>query len=318
MTKRSTIHLVDPQLAPLVGLFPDIELSRSTLVQARADSDALSRMRPPPPIEPVRYLAAGYDGAPDVPLLVFKPENARLRPAILHIHGGGMVMGSAYGLRHGPSSFAANHDIVIVSVDYRLAPETPFPGPQEDCYTALAWLLENAETLGVDIARIAVMGESAGGGLAAALAQMVRDRGEHRLCAQILVYPMLDHRTGGAEDPYDNPSVGEFVWTREKNQFGWGCLRGEYALNDDRQGWFSPSLATDLSDLPPTFITTGTLDLFFDESLEYARRLCQAGVSVEMRSYAGGFHGFNFFADTDIARSFDNDLNAAIKRLLRE
>jgi acetyl esterase len=312
----STIHLVDPLLATLVGLFPDIELSRSTLVKARADSDARSSMLPPPPIEPTRCLAPGRDGVPDVPVFVFKPDNDRLRPAILHIHGGGMVMGSAYGLRHGPSGFAAYHDIVVVSVDYRLAPETPFPGPQEDCYTALEWLLENAETLGVDTARIALMGESAGGGLAAALAQMVRDRGQHCLRAQILVYPMLDHRTGSAEDPYNNPSTGEFVWTRDKNQFGWDCLRGDYALDDDRLGWFSPSLAADLSNLPPAYITTGTLDLFFDESLEYARQLSRAGCSVELRSYAGGFHGFNFFSETEIANLFYKDLQYAIARLL--
>lgn len=312
----STIHLVDPQLAPLVGLFPDIELSLPTLAQARADSDARSNLLPPPPIEPVRHLAAGRHGAPDVPVLVFKPADEKLRPAILHIHGGGMVMGSAYGLRFGPSNFAANHDIVVASVDYRLAPETPFPGPQEDCYAVLEWLLDNAAALGVDTARIAVMGESAGGGLAAALAQMVRDRGKHKLCAQILVYPMIDHRTGGVGDPYNNPSVGEFVWTREKNQFGWTCLKGDYALDDDRLGWFSPSLAKELSDLPPAYITTGTLDLFFDESLDYARRLCQAGVPVELHSYAGGFHGFNFFAETTIAKVFANDLNGAIARLL--
>lgn len=312
----STIHLVDPQLAPLVGLFPDIALSLSTLGQARADSDARSSLFPPPPIEPVRHLAAGRDGAPDVPVLVFKPAGQKLRPAILHIHGGGMVMGSAYGLCYGPSNCAASHDIVIVSVDYRLAPEAPFPGPQEDCYTALEWLLENAAALGVDTARIAVMGESAGGGLAAALAQMVRDRGKHSLCAQILVYPMVDHRTGGAEDLYNNPNVGEFVWTREKNQFGWSCLKGDYGLDDDRLGWFSPSLAKDLTDLPPAYITTGALDLFFDESLDYAQRLCKAGVPVELHAYAGGFHGFNFFAETAIAKAFATDLNAAIARLL--
>lgn len=312
----STLHLVEPELAPLVGLFPDVDLSLETLAQTRADSDARFSAFPAPPIAPVQYFAAGRGGAPDVPVLVFKPEGEKRRPAIFHIHGGGMVMGSAYGLRHGPSNFAANHDIVVVSVEYRLAPESPFPGPQEDCYAALEWLLENAKALGVDATRIAVMGESAGGGLAAALAQMVRDRGKHALCAQVLVYPMLDHRTGGDNDPYNNPSVGEFVWTREKNQFGWACLKGDYALDDDRLGWFSPALAQDLSDLPPAYISTGTLDLFFDESLDYARRLCQAGVPVELHSYAGGFHGFNFFAETAIAKAFANDLNTAIARHL--
>lgn len=312
----STLHLVDPELAPLLGLFPITELSLATLNQARAAMDGTADLLPSPPIDPVRYFTTGRNGEPDVPVLVFKPEGCKLRPAILHIHGGGMVMGSAYGLRNGPSNLAAYHDIVVVSVDYRLAPETPFPGPQEDCYAALDWLVANAEMLHVDTARIAVMGESAGGGLAAALAQIVRDQGQHHLCAQILVYPMIDHRTGGLEDPYKNPSVGEFVWTREKNQFGWTCLKGDYALNDDRIGWFSPTLAANLADLPPAYITTGTLDLFFDECLDYARRLCQAGVPTDMHSYAGGFHGFNFFAETAISKAFAGSLNAAIGRLL--
>lgn len=312
----STLHLVDPELAPLLTLFPNIDLSHTTLARARAEIDARSETLLPPPLNPVRHLAAGRDGAPDVPVLVFKPDGEKLRSAILHIHGGGMVMGSAHGMRSGPSNFAAIHDIVVVSVDYRLAPETQFPGPQEDCYAALEWLMNKAELLGVDPTHIAVMGESAGGGLAAALAQMVRDRGVHKLCAQILVYPMIDYRTGGIYDPYNNPSVGEFVWTRERNQFGWTCLKGDYGANDDRVGWFSPTLASDLSDLPPAYITTGTLDLFFDESLDYARRLCQYGVSTDLHSYAGGFHGFNFFAETAIAKAFATSLNASIKRLL--
>jgi len=312
----STLHLVDPELVPLLGLFPNTDLSHATLEKARAQSNALSEMFPPPPIEPVRHLAAGPDGAPAVPVLVFKPEGEKLRPAILHIHGGGMVMGSAYGLRSGPSSFAAKHDVVIVSVDYRLAPEAPFPGPQEDCYAALEWLMAEAGSLGVDPARIAVMGESAGGGLAAALAQMVRDRGVHNLCAQILVYPMIDYRTGGSDDPYKNPSVGEFVWTREKNQFGWTCLKGDYGVDDERVGWFSPSLASDLADLPPAYIATGTLDLFFDESLDYAQRLCQSGVKTELHSYAGGFHGFNFFTEAAVSKVFTANLNSALVRLL--
>lgn len=312
----STLHLVDPELAPMVGLFPVSDLTLSTLAVIRDASEERYAVLPPPPIEPVRYLARGRDGAPDVAVLVFKPDGEKLRPAILHIHGGGMVLGSAYGLRSGPSSVAASHDIVVVSVDYRLAPETPFPGPQEDCYAALDWLLEHAASLGVDPERIAVMGESAGGGLAAALALMVRDRGQHKLCGQILVYPMIDHRTGGPDDPYCNPNTGEFVWTRDNNQFGWRCLRGNYALDDDRVGWFSPSLGNDLSGLPPTYLATGTLDLFFDESLNYVQRLCHAGVSAELHSYAGGFHGFNVFAESAIARAFSISLNAAISRLL--
>lgn len=312
----STRHLVDPELLPFVDVVPASELSIATLEQARAMLDARSASQPLPPIEPVQHLAPGRNLAPDVPVLVFKPDGDKQRAAILHIHGGGMVMGSAYGLRSGPSNFAANHDIVVVSVDYRLAPETPFPGPQEDCYAALEWLLDNAEALGVDPTRIAVMGESAGGGLAAGLTLMVRDRGVHKLCGQILVYPMIDYRTGGPDDQYCNTSVGEFIWTRAMNVFGWSSLRGDYALDDDRVGWFTPSLAQDLSNLPPAYITLGSLDLFFDEDLDYARRLCAAGVVTELHSYAGGFHGFNMCADAQISKDFVRNLNAAIARML--
>jgi triacylglycerol lipase len=177
-------------------------------------------------------------------------------------------------------------------------------------------MFANAAALGIDPARVAVMGESAGGGLAAALALMARDRGTYPLCGQILTYPMIDHRTGGPDDPYGNPVTGEFVWTREKNQFGWSCLRGGYAADDGRAGWFSPSLATDLAGLAPAWIGTGSLDLFFDENLDYARRLCAAGVPVELKSHAGAFHGFNMFTGTTVAKAFARDLNAGIARLL--
>lgn len=312
----STHHLVDPELLPMIDAFPKLDLSAGTLEQARAAIHAGGDTMPEPPIAPVQHLAKSRDGGPDVPVLVFKPEGDKRRAAIVHIHGGGMVMGTAFSLRRWPSTIAANHDVVVVSVDYRLAPETTFPGPQEDCYAALDWLVAQADSLGVDVARIAVMGESAGGGLAAALAQMVRDRGEHRLCGQILVYPMIDHRTGGPDDRYCNPTVGEFIWTRQSNQFGWACLQGDYALDDDRIGWFSPSLAQDLSGLAPAYIALGTLDLFFDEDLDYARRLCAAGVPTELHSYAGAFHGFNAMAEAGVTQEFVRNLDAAIARML--
>jgi acetyl esterase/lipase len=134
----------------------------------------------------------------------------------------------------------------VVSVDYRFAPETPIPGPQEANYAALLWLAGHAHELGVDPARIVIMGESAGGGLAASLAQMARDGGGPKPAGQVLIYPMLDWRTGGADCPYRNRHTGEWLWTREKNRFGWECLRGEYAPTDERKGWFSPALAEDL------------------------------------------------------------------------
>jgi acetyl esterase len=227
-----------------------------------------------------------------------------------------MVIGSARQMLHGPASLAANLNIPVASVEYRLAPETPFPGPQEDCFAALLWLAANSIELGIDPQRLGVTGESAGGGLAAAVAQMARDRGGPEVAAQILVYPMLDHRVGGARDPWRNRYTGEFVWTRDSNQFGWEALRGDYAADDASKGWFSPSLADNLADLAPTWIGVGNLDLFFDEDLDYAQRLVAAGVPVELHTYPGAFHGFNLIADARVSNDFTRDMLGGAARLL--
>jgi triacylglycerol lipase len=211
---------------------------------------------------------------------------------------------------------AAALGIPVLSVEYRLAPETPFPGPQQDCLDGLAWMAANAAELGIDPGRIAVIGESAGGGLAAATALMARDTGGPKLAAQVLVYPMLDHRTGSKHCRWNNRATGEFVWTRSANRFGWDALRGDYAADDARKGWFSPALADDLAGLPPTLMLTGSLDLFFDEDLDYARRLVDAGVPVELHSYAGAIHAFNVVAEAQVSQAFTRDLVGGIARLL--
>ncbi|MCC7268468.1 MAG: alpha/beta hydrolase [Caulobacteraceae bacterium] len=310
----STRHLVDPEVAPILELMQRAELNHGNLAEARA-------ARVPIPDDPAlpgqAAVAPGRDGAPDVPLLVFNPQSGnRRRAAILHIHGGGMVMGNTDIARLLLPSLLLPNDAVGVSVDYRLAPEAPFPGPQEDCYAGLAWLVAHADALGVDPARIIVMGESAGGGLAAALAQMVRDRGEFSLAAQVLIYPMIDHRTGSPEAPVDNPATGEFIWTRAFNQFGWACLRGDYGLDDARLGWFSPSRAGSLAALPPTFLATGALDLFLEENLDYARRLIAAGVPTELHVYPGAIHAFQFAQGARVSQQADRDLKAAVGRFL--
>jgi acetyl esterase/lipase len=205
---------------------------------------------------------------------------------------------------------------VIVSVDYRLAPENPFPAPQEDNYAGLLWLAEHADELNVDPVRIVVMGESAGGGLAASLAQMARDRGGPRLAGQVLIYPMLDWRTGGPDDRWNNAHTGEFIWTHTKNQFGWTSLRGDYRPADHRKGWFSPALAEDLAGLAPAYIATGSLDLLLDEDLDYARRLIDAGVPCELHVYPGAIHAFEMVPDTALAAQSQMDLRRGLGRLL--
>jgi acetyl esterase len=313
----STLHLVDPEIAPMITLFPSLDMTFENLADVRANLGSSFPAPPEPSFLPEIVAAPSRDGAPDVPLYVYNPKSKnRSRAAILHIHGGGMVLGSAEMSRASMPPIAEMFDVVIVSVDYRLAPETPFPGPQEDCYAGLAWLVAHAEQLGVDPARIIVMGESAGGGLAAALALMTRDRGDYELAGQVLIYPMLDHRTGGVNCVYNNATVGEFIWTPSRNQFGWACLRGDYRLEDARVGWFSPARAASLAGLPPAFIMVGSLDLFLDEDLDYTRRLVADGVPAELHVYPGGIHAFNLVETARIAQQSTTDLMAALGKML--
>lgn len=311
----STLHLVDPELLPLLDLMPPVDFAAVDLSALRAASNARYAFLGTPAIQPVVHTIAGPGGALEIYLYDPAP-GAPGRAALLHIHGGGMIMGSAAVMQAGPAAMAQGLGIPVASVEYRLAPEHPFPAPQEDCLSALHWLTARADMLGIDPARIGIIGESAGGGLAAATALMARDLGGPRLAAQFLTYPMLDHRTGTADCPYANPMVGEFVWTRAANRFGWGALQGDYEPSDHRRGWFSPALAEDLSGLPPTWIGTGSLDLFLDEDLDFARRLTAAGVPVELHSYPGAIHAFNAVAGSRLAQQFGRDLMSAIAHRL--
>lgn len=307
-----TRHLVDREIAPIIDLFPRVNLDAAPIAQIRAKAAETYAILPPPVIAPEKLVVPSIHGGPDVPVFLYRP--AATHPgggAILHIHGGGMVMGSAEQLQAGPAALAAAAGVPVASVEYRLAPENPFPAPQQDCHSALAWLAGQVDALGFNADRIIVAGESAGGGLAAALAIMARDLGGPAIAGQLLTYPMLDHRTGGDACPYDNPTTGEFIWTRASNRFGWRALQGDYRADDARRGWFSPSLAEDLTCLPPAYIATGSLDLFFDENLDYARRLVAAGVSVDLHSYAGAIHAFNAIPDAALSQRFNGGLLAA-------
>lgn len=312
---RKSAHLVDRELAPMLEM-PDIDLDAESLAGVRANPMFNGADLPEPPFPVGEAWTRSADGA-DVRLVVMNPPSeSRNRAAILHIHGGGMVVGVADSATVAKCPLALAHDCVVVSVDYRLAPETPFPGPQEDNYAALLWLVEHAEELGVDPARIVVMGESAGGGLSASLTQMVRDRSGPKLAGQVLIYPMLDWRTGGPDDRWKNGHTGEFIWTRAKNQFGWQALRGDYSPTDRRKGWFSPALADDLSGLPATYMITGALDLFLDEDIDYARRLIDAGVRCELHVYPGAIHAFEMVPDTALQAQAAADLKRGLERLL--
>lgn len=307
-----TRHLVDREIAPLIDLFPRVDLASAPITDIRARAAQAYAILPPPVIAPEEIEIPSVHGGPAIPVFLFRPVETRPGSgAILHIHGGGMVMGSVKQMPAVPATLAAATGVPVVSVEYRLAPEHRFPAPQEDCHSALVWLAGQAAAFGFDAGKIVVAGESAGGGLAAALAIMARDLGGPAIAGQVLTYPMLDHRTGSDSCPYANPHTGEFIWTRESNRFGWNALRGDYGADDARRGWFSPSLTDDLSNLPPAYIATGSLDLFFDENLDYARRLAASGVPVDLHSYAGAIHAFNAIPAAALTQRFNAGLIAA-------
>lgn len=314
----TTKHLVDPELVAMLDQFPALELTAETLGQIRAMMQAMRSQTPPnlpafPDIAVSERFVPGPEGAPDVRVLVYLPTSVQgPLPALLWIHGGGYVIGSADGEDLGVKSIVSAVRCAAVSVDYRLAPETSHPGPVEDCYAALLWLSTHAGELGVDPTRIAIGGGSAGGGLAAALGLLTRDRGEVPLAFQLLIYPMLDDRTVTMTDPH--PYTGEFIWTAQANRFGWRALLGQEPGGPDISPYAAAARAESLVGLPATFISVGALDLFLEEDLEYARRLIRAGVPTELHVYPGAYHGFNMVADAQVSQVAARDQLAALKR----
>jgi acetyl esterase/lipase len=236
----------------------------------------------------------------DVSVHVFRPASARPRtPALLWIHGGGMVLGDAAQDSDFCRRIADQLNIVVVSVEYRLAPEHPFPTPLEDCYTALQWIASQPD---IDPARIAIGGESAGGGLAAALALLARERGEIRPVLQLLSYPMLDDRTTTRTD-IDPRRLR--IWSPGSNRFGWRAYLGATASDGNVPPLAAPARFDDLSGLPPAWIGVGTNDLFHDEDVTYARRLQQAGVASTLHVVPGAYHNFDSIeAKTAVSRAF--------------
>jgi acetyl esterase/lipase len=310
-------HLVDPDLLNLFDSLPTVDFTAELLPAIRSAGLPLEIDAPGvDAADLARRKVPGPKGAPDVEVAIYSPRNrSGADPCIFHIHGGGYVAGSTTALEPIHRSLSAAAGCCIVSVEYRLAPETRFPGAIEDCYAALAWLYAQAPSLGVDSTRIGVMGESAGGGLAAALALLARDRREHQLKFQHLIYPMLDDRTCVANEPH--PVAGEFLWTPHNNAFGWSALLGVAPGSANVSPYAAAARAHDLCALPPTFISTGALDLFLEEDIEYARRLLRAGVPVELHVYPGAYHGFDILTKAPIATAAKRDSLAALRRFMK-
>jgi acetyl esterase/lipase len=306
-------YAYDPELAPFVELLPqsdfsDIHASRANLaaliapLNAGVDTTGVTvddRSIP------------GPEGAPQVPVRVYAPADAGAgaRPALLDIHGGGFCSGSI-DMEHAIAvRIASDLGAVVVVVDYRLAPEHPFPAGVDDCYAALQWMHHEADALGIDTARVAVGGQSAGGGLSAAVALMARDRGGPPICFQFLGIPELDHRL-------DTPSMRAFVdtpmWNHPNAIISWRNYLGENPGNVSP--YASPSVADDLSGLPPAYVTAMEFDPLRDEDVVYALRMMQAGVSVELHVFPGTFHGSAVMPTAAVSRRAGTELLVALRR----
>lgn len=302
-TSRSR-HLVDPEIVSAIDLIPTTNLTASTLMESRKNQAQMMRQLDVTQMFPVTLeekAVPSYFGGPDIRIEIIKPIQPKypIMPLYYSIHGGGMVMGSPVGDRRGNAALAAQHGFCCVSVYYRLAPEHVQPSQLQDCYSGLKWCIEHAKELGIDTQKVALGGSSAGGGLAAGLALYIRDRKEFEVHHLRLLRPMLDDRTSiGPEHPY----AGEFVWTKQSNYFGWKSVLGHEPGLEEVSEYYVPARATSLAGLPPTYINIGTIDLFIDEALLFAKQLVFDGVLTELHVYPGYHHLSPMFPDAHFSR----------------
>ena len=302
-------YAIDPEFLPLLDMIPardfnDIHESRAgsaaMLASMNANVDTTG-------VTITDHEIPGPDGAPPVPVRVYAPsEPASDRPALLDIHGGGFCSGSIEMEHAFATRVAKDLGAVVATVEYRLAPENPFPAGLDDCYAALCWLHDQT---GIDTARVAVGGQSAGGGLTAATVLLARDRGGPPICFQFLGIPELDHRL-------DTPSMRAFVdtpiWNRPSAEASWRMYLGPDC--GEVSQYASPAIATDLRGLPPAYITAMEFDPLRDEAIVYAMRLMEAGVSVELHSYPGTFHGSAIMTTAAVSRRATAEMMLALKR----
>ncbi len=314
----STIELVDPELRDALALGPQLPLTAESLMRRRANALELIGAVPKPNLPDIAtdeiHVESAF-GAKPIRVLTYRPVTSNdPLPVILHIHGGGFVMGAPEMKDVENRLFASELKCAIYSVDHRLAPESPHPAPLEDIYSVFVWLHANAVQLGLDPARIGIKGESGGGGFAAAAALYARDQQGPKFAFQHLIYPMIDDRTAVRTDLH--PYVGEFVWTQENNYFGWRSLLGEEPGAADVSPYAAAARAADVSGLPPTYISVGGLDLFLEENMIYADRLSRAGVHVELHMYPGTYHGFYRATNARVTKQAEHDNREALRRFL--
>lgn len=311
---------IDPELAAVVEMLGN--MSFEDPVAARAGIEQMSAgMNAGVDVSGLRVTEQkipGPDRAPEINVRLYTPEQtaSTAAPALLYIHGGGFVVGSIETEHATSAMLARKLGVLVVSVEYRLAPEHPYPAGLEDCYAALNWLHENAASLNVDRARIAVIGQSAGGGLAAGLALLTRDRKGPALCFQFLGIPELDDRL-------DTPSMVAFtdtpLWHRPNAEFSWKYyLQPTYQPGAaDVPVYAAPARATDLGGLPPAYVSTMEFDPLRDEGVLYALKLMQAGVPVELHCYPGTFHGSSLVAHAAVSQRQKHEMLDVLKRGLK-
>lgn len=303
--QSKSAHLLAPEYQDLSALTAlgnlDAMIAQADLAnpdQTRAilqkiNADLLKQNLATAPHATSKLTAPKAGDQPAVDMYVFEPKvRAAKSPVIYFIHGGGYLVGNAVQQNAELFELADQVGAVVVSVEYRQAGDAPFPADINDAYHALSYVFDNAESLGFDEDKIIIMGESAGGGLAARLALKVRDVGEYQPAGQVLIYPMLDHRTGTPQSPYANDYAGEFVWKPEYNHLGWGLLKSGQDISDDDLPYYSASMAKELTGLPRTYIMVGGLDLFVNEDIDYTNRLIQAGVATDLQVINGVYHAF--------------------------
>jgi acetyl esterase/lipase len=269
-----------------INAIPDIVERRAALAAVFAMMEAPAN----PNVATEDRTVPGPDGAPDIMVRIYRPVNTTgALPGIYYVHGGGMIMGNVASEDATASMLCEQIGAVVVSVEYRLAPETPHPGPVEDCYAGLRWMAANAGELGVDPSRLALYGPSAGGGLVLGTALLARDRGGPAARFVMAIYPMIDD-TSTTSSSHEITDVG--IWDRAGNIEAWAWYLGD----GDPDPYAAPARADDLAGLPSTYIDVGTVDLFRDEDIAFANRLMQAGVPCELHVNPGSYHGSELFA----------------------
>jgi len=305
------VSLLDPAYAAVLGELPNLQLSVEALPQVRAE--LATRMPPFTPSGAVTHIDHTLRAADGHELVarVYRPADARgALGCIYAIHGGGYVLGSYEMLDAQFDRWCARFGCAGVSIEYRLAPEHPYPTPLEDCYTGLVWTHDHHAELGIDPGRIGIQGTSAGGGLAAALALLARDRGGPRIMFQLLECPMLDDR----QQTPSSRIEGLAVWSREANEFGWRSYLGKLVDVGEIPAYAAPARAEDLTGLPPALVAVGGADGFRDEDVLYALRLMQAGVPTELHVYPGAPHGAALVPSAPAALQWARDVEEWLGR----